>query len=163
MIAALFLWQRFHLTARFDNTGFAGNKTTTTISSSAAKRWRWTSKVRFVSTSKVLILLGAGLTSLIVLRSGRLSEIISQLQELLKGVEEVEISPLHNRYDSSLVAAQVLLFSDVMFITKNNMANAVATLSKQLENVSEALASTKRHLSKAGKFGLEGGGADGNI
>ncbi|KAK0588462.1 hypothetical protein LWI29_001334 [Acer saccharum] len=99
-----------------------------------------------VSTSKVLILLGAGLTSSIVLRSGRLSEIISQLQELLKGVEEVEISPF--KYDSSLLAAQGLSFLDVMFVTKNNMANAVATVSKQLENVSEALASTKRHLSK---------------
>ena len=45
------------------------------------------------------------LTSSIVLRSGRLSEIISQLQELLKGVEEVEISSF--KYDSSLLAAQV--------------------------------------------------------
>ncbi|KAK0589417.1 hypothetical protein LWI29_014076 [Acer saccharum] len=41
-----------------------------------------------------------------------------------------------------------LSFSDVMFVTKNNMTNAVATVSKQLENVSGALASTKRHLSK---------------
>jgi hypothetical protein len=31
-------------------------------------------------------------------------------------------------------------FSDVMFVTKQNMANAVATVSKQLENVSETLA-----------------------
>ncbi|KAL5798009.1 hypothetical protein ACOSQ2_002829 [Xanthoceras sorbifolium] len=150
-----------------------------------------------VSTSKVLILLGAGFTSSIVLRSGRLSELISQLQELLKGVEEVEISPF--KYDSSFLAAQIRQlsqeikeltfsrpvtiynggssssggyasylmpaaalgamgycymwwkgwsFSDVMFVTKHNMANAVATVSKQLENVSEALASTKRHLSK---------------
>lgn len=29
--------------------------------------------------------------------------------------------------------------SDVMFVTKHNMANAVATVSKQLENVNEAL------------------------
>ncbi|KAH7576672.1 hypothetical protein JRO89_XS01G0128200 [Xanthoceras sorbifolium] len=58
-----------------------------------------------VSTSKVLILLGAGFTSSIVLRSERLSELISQLQELLKGVEEVEISPF--KYDSSFLAAQV--------------------------------------------------------
>nr|GMD01553.1 hypothetical protein F511_15699 [Ipomoea batatas] len=35
-----------------------------------------------------------------------------------------------------------------MFVTKSNMANAVASVSKQLENVSDALASTKRHLSK---------------
>lgn len=38
--------------------------------------------------------------------------------------------------------------SDVMFVTKHNMANAVATVSKQLENVSDTLASTRRHLSK---------------
>ncbi|CAK9180505.1 unnamed protein product [Ilex paraguariensis] len=39
-------------------------------------------------------------------------------------------------------------FSDVMFVTKHNMANAVATVSKQLEHVSEAVTSTKRHLTK---------------
>ncbi|KAH9793519.1 DUF1664 domain-containing protein [Citrus sinensis] len=38
--------------------------------------------------------------------------------------------------------------SDVMFVTKHNMANAVASVSKQLEHVSETLASTKRQLSK---------------
>lgn len=31
-------------------------------------------------------------------------------------------------------------FSDVMFVTKRNMANAVANVSKQLEQVSTALA-----------------------
>lgn len=35
-----------------------------------------------------------------------------------------------------------------MFVTKHNMANAVASVSKQLEHVSETLASTKRQLSK---------------
>ncbi|XP_059661160.1 uncharacterized protein LOC132307425 [Cornus florida] len=150
-----------------------------------------------VSTSKVLILVGAGLTSSVVLRSGRLSDIISQLQELIKGVNETEISS--GKYDSVLLATQIRQlaqeikeltvaspitifngnstssgnyssylmpaaalgamgycymwwkgwsFSDVMFVTKHNMANAVATVSKQLENVSEALASTRRHLSK---------------
>ncbi|KAL9453754.1 hypothetical protein AB3S75_009375 [Citrus x aurantiifolia] len=150
-----------------------------------------------VSTSKVIVLLGAGLTGSIVLRSGRLSEIIAQLQELLKGVDEVQISPF--KYDSALLAAQiqqlsqeikeltlsnpVTMFngnqsssggyssyltpaaaigamgycymwwkgwslSDVMFVTKHNMANAVASVSKQLEHVSETLASTKRQLSK---------------
>ncbi|KAJ6956176.1 hypothetical protein NC652_007314 [Populus alba x Populus x berolinensis] len=44
--------------------------------------------------------------------------------------------------------AQDWSFSDVMFVTKKNMANAVATVSKQMENVSETLASTKRHLTK---------------
>lgn len=150
-----------------------------------------------VQTSKVLILLGAGLTGSIVLRSGRLSELIAQLQELLNGVDEVQTSPF--KYDSALLAAQIrqlsqeikelalsnpvtifngsssssgsyasylmpaaalgamgycymwwkgLSFSDVLFVTKHNMINAVATVSKQLEHVSEAVASTKRNLSK---------------
>ncbi|XP_022758972.1 uncharacterized protein LOC111305579 [Durio zibethinus] len=150
-----------------------------------------------VQTSKILILMGAGLTGSIVLRSGRLSELISQLQELLKGVDEVQFSPY--KYDRTLLAAQIkqlaqelkdltmsnpvtilngnsdsgggiasylvpaaalgalgycymrwkgLSFSDVMFVTKQNMADAVAAVSKQLDNVSETLNSTKRHLSK---------------
>ncbi|EEF33421.1 uncharacterized protein LOC8265576 [Ricinus communis] len=150
-----------------------------------------------LSSSKVLILAGAGLTGSIILNNGRLSELLAQLHELLKGVNEVEISPY--KYDSALLAAQIrqlaqeikeltfsnpvtiyngnssssggfasylvpaaalgamgycymwwkgLSFSDVMFVTKKNMANAVATVSKQLDNVSETLASTKRHLTK---------------
>ncbi|KAI8558184.1 hypothetical protein RHMOL_Rhmol04G0070000 [Rhododendron molle] len=155
-----------------------------------------------VAASKVLVLVGgvgAGLAGTIVLRSGRLSDLISELQELISGVNEAEISP--DKYDSALLATQIrhlaqeirelttsrpitiyngnstsggssasyLLpaaalgamgycymwwkargwsLSDVMFVTKHNMANAVATVSKQLEHVSEALASTKRHLTK---------------
>lgn len=38
---------------------------------------------------------------------------------------------------------QGLSFSDVMYVTKHNMANAVASVSKQLEHVSEALAVSK--------------------
>ncbi|KAI9082404.1 hypothetical protein K1719_035827 [Acacia pycnantha] len=150
-----------------------------------------------VQTSKILILVGAGLTGSVVLRSGRLSDLIAQLQELLKGVDEAEISP--GRYDTTVIAAQIRQlaqeireltlsnpvtifngnsssngsfasyilpaaaigalgycymwwkgwsFSDVMFVTKRNMANAVATVTKQLENVHETLASTRRHLTK---------------
>ncbi|XP_028758007.1 uncharacterized protein LOC114717096 [Neltuma alba] len=150
-----------------------------------------------VQTSKILILVGAGLTGSVVLRSGRLSDLIAQLQELLKGVDEAGISP--GRYDTAAIAAQIrqlaqeireltssnpvtifngnsssngsyasyLLpaaaigamgycymwwrgwsFSDVMFVTKRNMANAVATVTKQLENVHETLASTRKHLTK---------------
>ncbi|XP_020204991.1 uncharacterized protein LOC109790284 [Cajanus cajan] len=150
-----------------------------------------------VNTSKVLILVGAGLTGSVMLRSGQLSGLIAQLQELLKGVDDVEILP--GGYDAALISAQIrqlaqeireltlsqpvtifkanssstgsfasyLLpaaaigamgycymwwkewsFSDVMFVTKRNMVNAVATVSKQLENVHETLASTKRHLTK---------------
>lgn len=151
-----------------------------------------------VSTSKVLILVGAGLTGSVVLRSGRLSDLISQLQELLKGVTEEELSPSPYKYDTAVLAAQIrqltqeireltlsgpvtvfngnsssgnyasylvpaaavgamgycymwwkgLTFSDIMFVTKQNMANAVSTVSKQLDHVHEALASTRRHLTK---------------
>ncbi|KAJ6841964.1 uncharacterized protein M6B38_303875 [Iris pallida] len=150
-----------------------------------------------VASSKVLILIGAGLTGSIVLRNGRLSDILSELQELLKGANEVEISSKH--YDTSALAAQIRhlaqevrdltlsrpvtifngessssgnitsyivpaaavgamgycymwwkgwSFSDVMFVTKRNMANAVATVSKQLDQVSAALTATKRHLTQ---------------
>lgn len=150
-----------------------------------------------VSSSKVLILVGAGLTGSIVFNSGRLSELVAQLQEILKGVDEAGVSS--NKFDSALLAAQIRQlaqdikelslsapitiyngnstssgshasylvpaaalgamgycymwwkgwsFTDAMFVTKRNMANAVATVSKQLENVSQTLATTRRHLSK---------------
>ncbi|KAF3663884.1 hypothetical protein FXO38_01751 [Capsicum annuum] len=152
-----------------------------------------------VATSKVLILVGAGLTGSVILKSGRLSDLISQLQEVINGVNAAETSP--GKYDTALLAAQIRQlaqeiremsisnpitilnkdssssggygsyilpaaavgamgycymkwkasgwsFSDVMYVTKHNMANAVASVSKQLENVSEALASTRRHLTK---------------
>jgi hypothetical protein len=41
-----------------------------------------------------------------------------------------------------------LSFSDLMYVTKRNMASAVTNLTKHLENVSEALAATKRHLTQ---------------
>ncbi|KAL1209561.1 hypothetical protein V5N11_004280 [Cardamine amara subsp. amara] len=149
-----------------------------------------------VQTSKVLILLGAGVSGSIVLRHGRLSDLIAQLQDLLQGAEGVESTPY--RYDGALLAAQIRQlaneikeltmtnpvtifngdsnsngyasylvpaaavgamgycymwwkgwsFSDAMFVTKKNMADAVASVSKQLEDLSETLASTKNHLSK---------------
>ncbi|VVA90025.1 unnamed protein product [Arabis nemorensis] len=149
-----------------------------------------------VQTSKVLILLGAGVSGSIVLRHGRLSDLIAQLQDLLKGAEGVESTPYN--FDSAALAAQIRQlaseikeltmtnpitvfngdsssngyasylvpaaavgamgycymwwkgwsFSDAMFVTKKNMADAVASVSKQLEDLSESLASTKKHLSK---------------
>ncbi|XP_010475168.1 PREDICTED: uncharacterized protein LOC104754640 [Camelina sativa] len=149
-----------------------------------------------VQTSKVLILLGAGVSGSIVLRHGRLSDLIAQLQDLLKGAEGVESTPF--KYDGALLAAQIRQlaneikeltmtnpvtifnrdssssgyasylvpaaavgamgycymwwkgwsFSDAMFVTKKNMADAVASVSKQLEDLSDTLASTKKHLSK---------------
>lgn len=47
-----------------------------------------------------------GLTGSIVLRSGRLSDLIAQLHELLKGVNEAEI--LSEKYDGAIIRAQVL-------------------------------------------------------
>ncbi|KAL6135166.1 hypothetical protein ACLB2K_067394 [Fragaria x ananassa] len=153
-----------------------------------------------VSTSQVLVLVGAGLTSSIILSSGKLSDLLAQLQELCKGVNEVEILP--EKFDSSILRAQIQQlseeirelsqltlsgpvtiyngnsdsggsyvsyfipaaalgamgycymkwkgwsFSDVMYVTRHNMANAVATVSKQLETVHETLAITRRHLTK---------------
>ena len=49
-------------------------------------------------------------------------------------------------YASSICLAQDWSFSDVMFVTKKNMANAVATVSKQMENVSETLAVSRTIL-----------------
>ncbi|OWM75975.1 hypothetical protein CDL15_Pgr009620 [Punica granatum] len=41
-----------------------------------------------------------------------------------------------------------LSFSDLMYVTKRNMANAVASLTQNLECVTEALNATKRHLTQ---------------
>ena len=53
----------------------------------------------------VLLCCILGLTGSVVLRSGQLSDVIAKLQELLKGVDEVQILP--GRYDTALLAAQV--------------------------------------------------------
>ncbi|KAK7852641.1 uncharacterized protein LOC111986799 [Quercus suber] len=58
-----------------------------------------------ISTSKVLVLAGAGWTVSVVLKSGRLSELIAQLQVLLRGVDEAEISS--DKYDSAALTAQI--------------------------------------------------------
>ena len=47
---------------------------------------------------------------------------------------------LINAYMLLSYTVQGWSFSDVMFVTKRNMATAVATVSKQLENVHETLA-----------------------
>ncbi|KAE8654900.1 Lipid-binding serum glycoprotein family protein isoform 1 [Hibiscus syriacus] len=94
--------------------------------------------------------MGLGLTGSIVLRSGRLSELISQLQELLKGVDDVQFSPY--KYDHTLLAAQIRQLAqelkDLTMSNPQNMMDAVAAVSKQLDNVSETLNTTKRHLSR---------------
>uniref|UniRef100_A0A0E0ETD1 DUF1664 domain-containing protein n=1 Tax=Oryza meridionalis TaxID=40149 RepID=A0A0E0ETD1_9ORYZ len=56
------------------------------------------------ATSKVLILVGAGLTSSIVLRNGRLSDVLAELQELMKGVNQGEGS---SAYDIAILQSQI--------------------------------------------------------
>lgn len=149
-----------------------------------------------VAASKVIILVGAGMTGSILLRNGRLSDVLGELQEIMKGVNQGAAS---GPYDIALIQAQIrnlaqevrdltlsrpitilngksdsggslssyilpaaavgamgycymwwkgLSLSDVMFVTKRNMANAVQSMSKQLEQVSSALAAAKRHLTQ---------------
>ncbi|RXH90055.1 hypothetical protein DVH24_032412 [Malus domestica] len=98
----------------------------------------------------------------IVLRSRRLSDLIAQLQDILKGVHEADVLP--EKFDSAVIRAQryhsssqILMFCHGSYASYlvpaaavgamvycymwwKNMANAVATVSKQLENVRETLA-----------------------
>ncbi|KAF8399422.1 hypothetical protein HHK36_015287 [Tetracentron sinense] len=153
-----------------------------------------------IGFSKLLILVGAGYTGSIVLNNGQLSDILGNLQSLVKGFEKSrDPSNTDNSDYSDAVAAQVrrlamevrqlasgrqitvlngnssqignitslampaaalgalgygymwwkgLSFSDLMYVTKHNMANVVSSMTKHLEQVSAALAATKRHLTQ---------------
>ncbi|KAE9454003.1 hypothetical protein C3L33_14085, partial [Rhododendron williamsianum] len=139
--------------------------------------------------SKIVILVGAGYTSTVLFKNGKLSDVLGELQAVVKGLEKsgiVEGDPDYSDAISSQVrrlAAEVrqlasarqlvnvhgcfgqtynyygalgygfmwwkgLSFSDLMYVTKSNMANAVSNLTKHLEHVSEALSATKRHLTQ---------------
>ncbi|KAL9264396.1 hypothetical protein AKJ16_DCAP10796 [Drosera capensis] len=56
------------------------------------------------ASSKVLILVGAGLTGSVILKSGALSDVILQVQELIKGVNEADI--YLSKSDAAVIAAQ---------------------------------------------------------
>ncbi|KAG7032194.1 hypothetical protein SDJN02_06237 [Cucurbita argyrosperma subsp. argyrosperma] len=139
-----------------------------------------------VGLSKILILVGAGYSSTILLKNGKLSDVLGELQSLVKGLEKSGEQYVGDSDYSDAIAAQVLIkymhfkevlsdsnvssfiipaatlgalgygymwwkgfsFSDLMYVTKRNMANAVSNLTKHLEHVSEALAATKRHLTQ---------------
>uniref|UniRef100_A0A5B6ZLS6 DUF1664 domain-containing protein n=1 Tax=Davidia involucrata TaxID=16924 RepID=A0A5B6ZLS6_DAVIN len=152
-----------------------------------------------VGFSKILIVIGAGYTSSVLLKNGKLSDVLGELQSLVKGLEKSEDSSNSEPDYSDAIAAQVrrlamevrqlastrqitvlngnsgqigtitslvvpaaalgalgygymwwkgFSFSDLMYVTKRNMANAVSNLTKHLEHVSEALAATKRHLTQ---------------
>ncbi|KAL5987725.1 hypothetical protein ACLOJK_035477 [Asimina triloba] len=150
-----------------------------------------------IGLSKILILVGAGYTGSIVLKNGRLSDILADLQTLLKdkprddgGTDSdysdvlaaqvrrlaMEVRQLASSRsvtilngDSSAMGSVASLavpaaalgalgygymwwkglsFSDLMYVTKRNMANAVESLTKNLEDVTAALAAAKRHLTQ---------------
>lgn len=142
--------------------------------------------------SKAAILIGAGFTGSILVRNGKLSELLADFQNLLNSKEEpgvdstdsvvaqvnrlaMEIRQLASARSITVVnggsgegnvttflvpAATLgalgygymwwkgLSFSDLMYVTKRNMTNAVTGMTKHLEQVSSALAATKRHLTQ---------------
>ncbi|XAR53226.1 hypothetical protein NMG60_11021691 [Bertholletia excelsa] len=152
-----------------------------------------------VGLSKILILVGAGYTGTVLLKDRKLSDVLGELQSLVKGFERKGESADTESDHSDAVASQVrrlamevrqlasarqitilngnsgqignitslivpaaalgafgygymwwkgLSFSDLMYVTKRSMANAVSNLTKHLEHVSEALAATKKHLTQ---------------
>ncbi|XP_028080668.1 uncharacterized protein LOC114282221 [Camellia sinensis] len=149
--------------------------------------------------SKILILVGARYTSTILVKKGKLFDILGEIQSLVKGMEKNGESSESDSYVSHAIASQVhrlamevrqlastrqitvlnensgqignmtslivpavavgvlcygcmwwkgLTFSDLMYVTKRNMANAVSNLTKHLESVFQFLQATKRHLTQ---------------
>ncbi|KAJ4979556.1 hypothetical protein NE237_010336 [Protea cynaroides] len=149
--------------------------------------------------SKILILVGAGYTGSILLSKGRLSELLGELQELVKGLEKSGDPSNADSEHSDAIASQVrrlamevrqlassrqitvlngnsgqignitsfvvpaaaigalgygymwwkgLSFSDFMYVTKRHMANAVSGMTNHLEQLTNALAAAKRHLTQ---------------
>ncbi|XP_062230946.1 uncharacterized protein LOC133928563 [Phragmites australis] len=148
--------------------------------------------------TRIVVLVGAGVAGSVVLRNGRLAEILGELQEILdkgskgKGGGEgeadlnealtsqvrrlaMEVRQLTSSRPITVVngvsgqtgvsglivpAATVgalgygymwwkgISFSDLMYVTKRNMANAVSNMTKHLEQVQSSLAAAKRHLTQ---------------
>ncbi|XP_006654117.1 uncharacterized protein LOC102713358 [Oryza brachyantha] len=148
--------------------------------------------------TRVVVLIGAGVAGSVVLRNGRLSEILGELQEILDKGEKgkggdgdgdlsdaltkqvrnlaMEVKQLASSRGSITVlsggsgqtgvsglivpAATVgalgygymwwkgISFADLMYVTKRNMANAVSSMTKHLEQVQTSLAAAKRHLTQ---------------
>ncbi|KAK1270122.1 hypothetical protein QJS04_geneDACA006100 [Acorus gramineus] len=147
-----------------------------------------------MSLSRVLFLIGVGASTPILIKNGKISEILKDLQELLKSegksgdhvddsdvLEMVRRLALEVRHASSsrqitvlngssnqsgnlsaLVVPAATLgavgygymwwkglsFSDLMYVTKQNMENAVSSMKKSLEDVSASLAAAKKHLTQ---------------
>ncbi|KAH6774051.1 GRIP/coiled-coil protein [Perilla frutescens var. hirtella] len=143
--------------------------------------------------SRIVLIAGAGYTGTILLKNGKLSDVLAELQNLIKSGESegdsdysdavatqvrrlaMEVRQLAssrqitvlngNSSQSNLTSLVVpaaavgalgygymwwkgLSFSDLMYVTKQNMANAVSNLSKHLDHVSDALAAAKKHLTQ---------------
>uniref|UniRef100_A0A0E0KZ95 DUF1664 domain-containing protein n=1 Tax=Oryza punctata TaxID=4537 RepID=A0A0E0KZ95_ORYPU len=150
--------------------------------------------------TRVVVLIGAGMAGSVVLRNGRLSEILGELQEILDKGEKgkdgdgsggsdmtdaltrqvrnlaMEVKQLASSRGSITVlnggsgqtgvsglivpAATIgalgygymwwkgISFADLMYVTKRNMANAVSSMTKHLEQVQTSLAAAKRHLTQ---------------
>eukprot|EP00257_Ricinus_communis_P016986 XP_015575314.1 uncharacterized protein LOC8287008 isoform X1 [Ricinus communis] len=152
-----------------------------------------------IGLSKILILVGAGYTGTVMFKNGKLSDLIGELQSLVKGLERsgensdgdsdytdaiaqqvkrlaMEVRQLASARQITVLngnsgqmgnltglivpAAAVgalgygymwwkgLKLSDLMYVTKRSMANAVTNLTKHLEQVSEALSAAKVHLTQ---------------
>uniref|UniRef100_A0A1J3E4S0 DUF1664 domain-containing protein n=1 Tax=Noccaea caerulescens TaxID=107243 RepID=A0A1J3E4S0_NOCCA len=146
-----------------------------------------------IGLSKILILAGAGYTSTILIKNGKMADILGELRDLVKRYEK---SGDHSNDESDAMTSEMqrlamdirhyassrqitvvnggqgadytplivpaatlgaigygymwykgISFSDIMCITKQNMDNAVANLTKHLDTVSEAIANAKKHLS----------------
>ncbi|KAL9226251.1 hypothetical protein vseg_002083 [Gypsophila vaccaria] len=146
-----------------------------------------------IGLSKIVFLVGAGYTGTILLKNNKLSELLGELQNLVKGLESSgdsvntdadpiaaqvrwlaqEVRQLANTRQitvlnggssqtdlSSLILPAATLgalgygymwwkglsISDLMYVTKRNMAAAVASLTENLQSVNDALEKAKKHL-----------------
>lgn len=148
--------------------------------------------------TRVVMLVGAGVAGSVVLRNGRLSEILTEIQEFLEkadkgtgagggaesgindALNEVRLLAMQVRQLGSPRSITVLnggsgqtglsglivpaatvgalgygymwwkgiSFADLMYVTKQNMASAVSTMTKHLEQVQTSLAAAKKHLTQ---------------
>ncbi|KAL6556138.1 hypothetical protein OROGR_005426 [Orobanche gracilis] len=150
-----------------------------------------------IGLSRIIFIVGAGYTGTILVKNGKFSDLLGELQNLVKGMENKGESVGDSDHSDAIVAQvrrlamevrkiadarqitvlngnsgqsnltsllmpaaalgvigygymwwKGLSFSDLMYVTKQNMANAVTNLTKHLDHVSEALAATKRHLTQ---------------
>ncbi|XP_071693379.1 uncharacterized protein [Rutidosis leptorrhynchoides] len=148
-----------------------------------------------MSFSRIFIVAGAGYTGALMMKNGKLSELLAEIQELIKRHEGKNVEGGEDH--SEAIAAQVrrlamevrqmassrqitvlnggsgggvssllvpaatvgavgygymwwkgLSFSDLMYVTKKNMSNAVSNLTKHLDQVTDALAAAKKHLTQ---------------